>query len=624
MDKPRTKSYGTDARSLPFCPAMRLRFRIPAALLCITALRAADNDLPMGLFCAPFGPGGTWNIYQTSAEPLTWVKAQEFSAATKDPRGGTDKTGHLVTIGSAAENMFVFQFVTGRALWIGLTDDEKFGGREAGSDRRGGWCWVTGEPLGEFAPWRSPEPNSASIAGEDVVAIEASGFWADWRTGEGDEVRNPFLIEWDTQLPKPVEGVRTIGRVLPERWPMDLLAGASERKGTGPWTTCSVMNLDGHSLRAMIEGFLPALKDDIPRYAMPRLNYNLREAGFSVGGWIAIPDRPAHPCEQKVCGALHVATVRIATPGVWSFNIHCDDYFAARFPGLKWKSATGPGGLDPLDAGTLFFDAPSGDGCAIGVIDLPAGEHRMEVFGGNRGGDMMLQVLAAPGAFTCEGATSAWRVPGHKAAGEIAWPGISAAGWTVTRTLVPQNGQPLRTLRNAFTLLDTVDGFTVSGVDFIHYTDSGAVSDIEFPDPVSFPCDAPGDQNNYAILATATLVIPRDGDYHIGIHSEDHSALCIGGQQWTAHLRSTGINGRMEGDTLWEEEPGPGSTNAQNVGAITLKKGEYPIEVLYAETFGPSILSVFASPAGYPPRLLTKGGAKLEPDIDGLPLVQGR
>ena len=78
----------------------------------------------------------------------------------------------------------------------------------------------------------------------------------------------------------------------------------------------------------------------------------------------------------------------------------------------------------------------------------------------------------------------------------------------------------------------------------------------------------------------------------------------------------------MDGDTLWEEEPDRTGTNAQNVAAITLKKGEYSIEVLYAETNGPSVLSVFGGPAGYPPRLLTKGGAMIEPDIDGLPLVE--
>ena len=604
---------------------MYLRTCLTAAGILMSGLPAiAANSPPGGLLCAPFGPGGTWNLYQTSVEPLTWTKAQELAAATKDPKGGTDKPGHLVTIGSAAENMFVYQFVEGWYLWIGLTDNEKYGGREAGSNRRGGWRWVTGEPLGDYAPWRGPEPNAGSEGGEDAVAVEYAGRWADWGIGAGGEIehQHPFLIEWDTNLPAPVEGVRAIGRVLPEHWPVAILAGSSERKGAGAWTTCSMMNLESHSIREMLEDFLPALKADIPRYGMPQLNYHLMETRATAGGWIAISGKPAHPCEEKGCGALHVGTVHVATPGVWSFNIHGDDFFAARFPGIKWKSATGLGGLDPLDAETLFFDTESGDGCAIGVIELPAGDHRMEIFLGNRINGMMLQVLAAPGAFSSEGATDAWRVPGHKAAGELAWPGVSDTGWTVSRTLVPDNGKPLRTLRNAFSLVEHTEGFALNDVDRVNFTDSGAEGDVEFPDPAGFPLDAPGDQNNYAIRATATLVIPRDGDYHIGVHSEDHSALCIGGQKWKKLVRGTGYTYRIDGDTLWEEDPDRTGSNAQNIGAITLKKGEYPIEVLYAETSGPSILSVFASPAGYPPRLLTKGGAKIEADMDGLPLVE--
>ena len=600
-----------------------MHFRTCLCLLLAASPAFSQNAPPGGILCAPFGPGGKWNIYQTSTDELTWAAAQKLAASTKDPAGGTDKMGHLVTISSAAENMFVYQHVEGWYLWIGLTDNEAYGGREAGSNRRGGWHWVTGEPLGDYAPWRGSEPNAASEGGEDAVALEYGGRWADAGIGTGGEMelRYPFLIEWDTALPKPVEGVRTIGRVLPERWPADLLAGTKAREGTGAWTTCALSELNGHSVREMLDVFVPRFKADIPRFAMPRLNYNLLETRPPAGGWIAVTDRPAHPCEPNNCGALHVTTVHLDSPGVWSFSIHADDFFAVRFPGHPWKSATGTGGLDPLDAETLFFDTECGDAHAIGIIELPAGDHRMEVFLGNRIRGMMMQILATPGAFTSEGATDQWRLPGHKAAPDVAWPGVTDTGWTVTRSLAPENRDPLRNLRNAFALVESGDGYTDNGVARINYTDTGAEGDIVFPDPLPFPCDARGDQSNFAIRATATLVIPRDGTYHIGIHSEDHSAICIGGQKWTTHLRSTGGTGSMDGDTLWEEEPDRTGTNAQNAGAITLKKGEYPIEILYAETNGPSVLSVFASPAGYPPRLLEKGGAKIQPDVDGLPLV---
>src|SRR6187399_147501 len=184
---------------------MHFRSRRFAALVCLAAAQPAfaGNFPPGDLLCGPFGPGGTWNLYQTSAEPLTWAKARELAAAAKDPRGGTDKMGHLVTIGSAAENMFVRQYAAGQFLWIGLTDNEKFGGREAGNDRRDGWRWVTGEPLGNFAPWCGSEPSSGPGFPEDAVAITASGLWVDWGIGEGGEaeIKQSFVIEWDTQLP---------------------------------------------------------------------------------------------------------------------------------------------------------------------------------------------------------------------------------------------------------------------------------------------------------------------------------------------------------------------------------------------------------------------------------------
>lgn len=585
---------------------------------------AAQNSPPGGLLCAPFGPNGTWNLYQTSVVPLTWAAAQKLASETKDPKGGTAKMGHLVTIGSAAENMFVYQHVEGWYLWIGLTDNEKYGGREAGGNRAGGWAWVTGEPLGDFAPWRGSEPNAGTPGGEDAVALEYGGRWGDWPIGEGaeQEMVQPFLIEWDTALPAPVADVRTIGRVLPEKWPVDLLAGTDPRSGDGPWTICTLDELNNHSIREMLADFLPAFHADIHRYAMPRLNYRLPETQACAGGWIEVTDSPKHPCSSTGCGALHIATVRTDSPGVWSFNIHGDDYFAARFPGLKWKRVSGLAGVDPLDAETMYFDNECGDGCGIGVIDLPAGEHRLEIFAGNRQRGMMLQVLAAPGEYTSDGATDKWRLLGHKAAADIAWPGISDAGWKVTRTLIPDGGKPLRTLRNAFGLTENTPGFTETAVPRIHYVDPGAPGDIKFPDPAPFPADAPGDQDNFAIRALGTLVIPRDGAYHIGIHSDAHSAVCVGGQKFTVQIRGTGYTGRMDGDTLWEEEPDRNGTNAQNVAVINLKKGEYPVEVLYAATDGPSVLSVFASPAGYPPRLLEIGGAKVEPDVNGLPLVE--
>lgn len=578
---------------------------------------------PGSFITAPYGPNGTWNLYQTSKEPLTWVEAQELAEKTEDPGGGTGRKGHLVVISSAAENMFVYQYAQGTYLWIGLTDHERWGGKEAGADRLGGWRWVNGEPY-TWSAWRSAEPNESPAGAEDGAVIQHSGRWSDWGIGiDGQKPhKHPFMIEWDTQLPQPVPGVQKIGRVLPEKWPVDLTAWKGPVVGQGLWRTAGQTGLDGTNLRTVIEGLIPALEKKPDVFGTPRLNYRWPGKKKNPGGWVDVADRPLQPLAASGCGSLHAAKVHLDTPGTWSFNVHGDDFFAVRFPGLKWKSVSGMGGLDPLDAETVYFDTLSGDGRLIGVIDLPAGDHTLEVVSGNRANDVMLQLLAAPGEFTMDGATDRWRFPGHKAKEDLAWPGVDDKGWKVTRIEQPADAKPFKKFEDAITLADNGKATATGDFDSINFIDSDAAGDVRFPSPVPFPGDQPGNQDNYVIKAEATLVIPRDGIYHIGIHGEDHCGLCIVGEKWSSIIRDTGYNARMVKDTLGEGETDLNGANAQVVGEISLTKGTYRIEAVRGNFVGPSALSVFGGPAGYAPRLLTKGGAKIEPDINGLPLVE--
>src|SRR6185436_2291403 len=71
--------------------------------------------------------------------------------------------GHLASIGTAAEQAFVFGVVVGEhdagqgAAWIGLNR------REAGE-----WRWSTGEPLG-YTNWGADSPNDAAVPKDCVV-----------------------------------------------------------------------------------------------------------------------------------------------------------------------------------------------------------------------------------------------------------------------------------------------------------------------------------------------------------------------------------------------------------------------------------------------------------------------
>ncbi|MCW1921742.1 lectin-like protein [Luteolibacter arcticus] len=593
--------------------------------LLLTGLALAPAALQAGwpdgtLFTAPFGPGGTWNLYKTVSVPMSWTEAQSAAERSVDPLGKTGKAGHLVCIGSAAENMFVYQKVQGHYIWIGLTDSEKRGAKEAGSDRENGWRWLTGEPS-TFSAWRSPEPNEFNAMGEDAVAMESSGRWADWPNGaDGQtEARHASMIEWETRSPEPVPGAIKIERVLPEKWSVDFSKG--EVLGEGPWSAVSVVGLDTFSIWTMVRDFQAMAPSQGAVHRLSRMNYHVERGSFFAGGWAEIKDNPAFPMIMGPCAALHVAKVKLDKPGTWSINVHGDDYFAVRFPGHKWKSATGLGGIDPLDAETLYFECESGDGCAIGVIDLPAGESTVEVFLGNRIFDGMIQMLAAPGEHTLDGSTDQWRVPGHKAAGDLAWPGVGSKGWAVIRRDLPAGAKPMEFLKDGMSLPDSAPAVTVEGVEKINYIDSGAASDVEFPNPVELPGDAPGGQNQFVVMAQAELVIPRDGLYHIGIHSDNRAALRIADQKWLRFVRDTTYRGQIEGDTMHTEDPDRMGTYGQLFGEVELKKGTYTIEAFYVNTKGPTALSVFGAPAGFAPRLLVKDGGKIEPDIDGMPLV---
>lgn len=585
---------------------------------------ASAQVVPHGTYLtAPFGPGGTWNLYQTNNIPATWTDAQAQAEAKVDPLGGSGKKGHLVCIGSAAENQFVYEKVLGRFIWLGLTDNEKWGGKEAGSNRKGEWRWVNGEPL-TYAAWRSPEPNAFNAGGEDCVSMEYSARWADFPNGaDGEEaVRFPSMTEWDVQSDKPIPGAVKIGPVMPAKWPVDLLESKNPAQGKGPWVVTSFTGRSAQSLSNVMSNLQAVTPEAVKLHRIPRLNYNVNLDKFYGGGWVEITDHPVFPFMDGNSGALHMAKIRLEKPDTWSFNVHCDDFVAVRIRGQKWKNVTGLGGVDPQDPTVMYFACESGDGCMVGSVDLPAGESVIEVVLGNRMFDGMVQLLAAPGEVTMEGGTDQWRFPGHKAAGDLAWPGVDSAGWTVSRTDRPASSPRIKNLMEGLPLAESDAAKKVEGVEKINYIDSGAAGDIEFPDPAEFPGDEPGNQDQFVVKATGNLVIPRDGVYHIGIHAEDHCALRIVGQKWLRFVRDTGYCGKLEDDTIYGAGPMFMGTNIQLLGEIKLAKGTYKMEALYVDVEGPSTFSVFAAPAGFAPRLLAKDGAKIEPDINGLPLAE--
>lgn len=84
--------------------------------------------------------------YFASTVPQLWWNAQAICLAAG---------GHLVTMGSAAENTFVGSYNPGTFYWIGFYQNLSSGSY---AEPAGGWEWITGEPV-IFTGWAGGEPN---------------------------------------------------------------------------------------------------------------------------------------------------------------------------------------------------------------------------------------------------------------------------------------------------------------------------------------------------------------------------------------------------------------------------------------------------------------------------------
>lgn len=84
--------------------------------------------------------------------------------------------GHLATISSQAEFEVAASAAVSYLCWIGLTDESQ----------DGTFTWITGDPLGGFAPWKSNEPNNGNDD-EDCVemwGMNPSAGWNDLWCGD--------------------------------------------------------------------------------------------------------------------------------------------------------------------------------------------------------------------------------------------------------------------------------------------------------------------------------------------------------------------------------------------------------------------------------------------------------
>ena len=401
-------------------------------------------------YFAPFGTGGTWNLYQLVSTNRTWIQA--YNDAKALTQGG--QTGHLVTIHSAAENVFVQGIISGDS-WIGLTDSGTFAslgayeagntsgnplpldGQVPGSGQRGrGFVWVTGEPF-TWQNWKSSQPNESG--GQDAVRIEKTGaVWNDDKSGEAGQtgVSKPYVVEYELNLPS-----------------------------LGPnWTV-----LEAHSGSAVtgIAGAVTLLAGGGTTYYRPWINF--ADPQNPDGGRLAgnIPFSGDTAADDNNFAIRASGTIKVATAGAYTFLVNSDDGFRLQIAGATFSSVTGTG---TTIAGDTMERAGTGAGESLGVVTLAAGEYRVDLTYFDNTAGAQVELLAAPGSKTAWDST--FKLVGDSMNGGLPLVDVADRVTTDLRAAMQGVNSSLY-LRSSFMLTDPAD--IASLVLNIRYDDGFAV-----------------------------------------------------------------------------------------------------------------------------------------------------
>lgn len=615
-----------------------------AAIACIaTPLQAQEvpqprpgpgpqPELQKELFSAPLGKNGKWNVYGFLTQ-ASWHDLQTFAATQKDPTGKTDKKGHLLAISSPAEQQYMRMLTGDVQLLIGLTNAEPYGGKRVAADRREGWVWSNGEPL-TLDFWGVDGPigfNKDGSPGRTCIMVLLRGAWFDTTRGTPDDTTatfRPGVIEWDTGLDGPPEGTTALEPILPAN-----LTGPEPEPGK--WTAQYLpLTIPGvFHAGSVAKAWETALQagGKPQAFSFPRLWFRAAnapaEGPLGIGEDVRQMEEPFKSLAQGPFGVVARTKIRVSPEeaGEWTFAADACSTWALRIPGLKWKRATGRGCIDPMDAGTLSHASESGWTATRGVIDLPAGDHVIEMLWGCRKTDAHVSLLAAKGAHEHEGSTDKWRHIGHTPAGKVSWLGTDDAGWhlqsSTPRPLENGSLAPEISLEEALGLLEEAkDLHEEIGAESVNLATAGAEPLTRFPGARAFPNKAKPGDDRYVTAASAKLIIPEDGVYWIGMQGDDKSLLRIGDQTIRRAVQDKGNVLKIAEDAAYVNGMAAEYANRIMV-EVELKKGTCDIQAIHVDDSGSAIFAVFGGPAGMAPRLIRKGSAAAVEDVAGLPFA---
>lgn len=606
-----------------------------------SAIPIADARQYQVYYTAPFGPGGTWNLYKAVFQGTTFAGAHSIATTTPaDSTGvagvaGNPATGHLVSIGGQMENDFVFQIMAYSSMgsvntWLG-TDDPTYGGTESGFSKTTGWVWAgTSDPwtYEKFSsrpriaaaintPTSSGEPNNGNGAGEHYAEMTSNSFWNDAvaSSATGTTYKR-YVIEWDIGSATPIAGAAT--RTLPIMdtaalpaaggvpavgdWRIRRVGGTGVTSGNVPWMS-------------QMTRYQPAAAT-ISNIVSPVLNHNdintNNFAGRGAGGLffqdLPIPGDTASTDDNTF---LTVANTKLdlSGPGPWTLNIHADDGIAVRIIGATVIQVGGSGVAD-FSYGDGAYNTIGGGDCNVRVtFTVPAaGQYDVHFTHWEGTGGAYYEMSMAPGAWLNDWDTQ-WTLVGGPYTGTPALPNSAALGMTppttpgwwnvVTRPVVFAANNP--TTYNSH-LEKLIADFVAAVAGAAAPLGSGEVpvmnlADLNNPNremlsnDIDFPATG-ADDNNFATAALGTFRF-NAGVHTFNIRCDDLCAIRFGNGAQILGRVSILANGSIDpfdpSTFIWWQAAG--DINCKMVVRFPTT-GDYEFQLFHAEGTGGSAAEV--------------------------------
>lgn len=283
------------------------------------------------------------------------------------------------------------------------------------------------------------------------------------------------------------------------------------------------------------------------------------------------------------------ANVDIREAGEYTFGVHSDDGFAMRIRGAEVASISGAGQRDPVDPEAVIHPGTTGDSNTRAVYQLQKGVYRIEFLHFEATGGDFVELYAAKGNFAADADTDQWRLVGDSAAPRQFYTlGVTSSGWSVVSS-DPGGDFPLTTWAEAFADLEATGGSPATYPRlYIGDPETNAGYD-------AFPKNTTGDDDDFALRANATLVVPFTGTYVIGFNSDDGAYVKVTNRAFD-ELITTGLS-VIDNDTVTCDCL---TADSNTRATINLTAGEYPIEAGMFDRGGGGYLRVVGGQLGSP------------------------